>query len=76
MERLLLKNDKEQYLKEINTANQKVIFTNNKNEAKTYSGEWFAETELEFINFHFKEQEDVKTLHMIYENVDNNFNPL
>ena len=67
MGRLLLKNDNGQFLKSIDTVNQKAIFTKDKYDARSYDGEWFAETELEFVKFHFKKQEQVESLHMVYE---------
>ena len=50
------------FLKEINTENMVLNFTDNPSEAKQYSNEWFAETDLEFIKFHFKDNEIAKQL--------------
>lgn len=44
-------------LKEINTEDMVLHFTDNPSEAKQYSNEWFADTELDFIKFHFKDNE-------------------
>ena len=58
-----LKNDEGEFLKNINTSEGVIEFTPNKKEAKPYlNGEWFATTELEFIKFHFEEDENVATL--------------
>lgn len=45
------------FLKEINTENMVLHFTDNPSEAKQYTNEWFADTELDFIKFHFKDNE-------------------
>lgn len=47
----------EKFLKEINTEDMVLHFTDNPSEAKQYSNEWFADTELDFIKFHFKDNE-------------------
>lgn len=51
-----LRNEEGEYIKEIDTANHKLEFTTDIEEAKNYQGTWFAETELDFLKFHFKEQ--------------------
>ena len=45
------------YLKEIDTENMVIHFTDNPSEAKQYTNDWFADTELDFIKFHFKDNE-------------------
>ena len=50
------------FLKEINTEDMVLHFTDNPSEAKQYSNEWFADTELDFIKFHFKDNEIAKQL--------------
>ena len=45
------------FLKEINTEDMVLHFTDNPSEAKQYSNEWFADTALDFIKFHFKDNE-------------------
>ena len=50
------------FLKEINTEDMVLHFTDNPSEAKQYSNEWFADTDLEFIKFHFKDNEIAKQL--------------
>lgn len=45
------------FLKEINTEDMVLHFTDNPSEAKQYSNEWLADTELDFIKFHFKDNE-------------------
>lgn len=45
------------FLKEINTEDMVLHFTDNLSEAKQYTNEWFADTELDFIKFHFKDNE-------------------
>lgn len=57
----ILSNGKK-YLKEVDTKDMVLHFTNHVSEAKHYSNEWFADTELEFIKFHFKDNENVKQL--------------
>lgn len=63
-----LKNDDGLYLKDIDSANTDIIFTSDRNEAKNYhGGEWFADTELEYVKFHFRDRDEVKTLKMVNE---------
>lgn len=50
------------YLKEIDTENMVIHFTDNPSEVKQYTNEWFADTELDFIKFHFKDNEIAKQL--------------
>ena len=45
------------FLKEINTEDMVLHFTDHPSEAKQYTNEWFADTELDFIKFHFKDNE-------------------
>lgn len=45
------------FLKEIDTEDMVLHFTDNPSEAKQYTNEWFADTELDFIKFHFKDNE-------------------
>ena len=49
------------FLKEINTEDMVLHFTDNPSEAKQYTNEWFADTELDFIKFHFKDNETAKS---------------
>lgn len=49
------------FLKEINTEDMVLHFTDNPSEAKQYSNEWFSDTELDFIKFHFKDNETAKS---------------
>lgn len=56
---IFLKNkEKQQYVKSINTQEATMEFTNDPHEAKNYAnnGEWFADTELEWLQFHMKKQ--------------------
>ena len=57
----ILSNDKK-YLKEVDTKDMVLHFTDYPSEAKHYSNEWFADTDLEFIKFHFKDNETAKQL--------------
>lgn len=57
----ILSNGKK-YLKEIDTKDMVLHFTDYPSEAKHYSNEWFADTDLEFIKFHFKDNETAKQL--------------
>ena len=61
MEGYFLKNLKKQlYLKNIDTQKETIEFTENQSEAKNYTqGKWYAETELEFAQFHFPSEEEV-----------------
>ena len=64
-----LRNDKGEYVKSLDTENHALEFTTNKDEAKNYTnGSWFAETELDFLKFHFKEFKDIlDTMYCKYE---------
>lgn len=65
---LFLKNADGLYFKEIDSANSDIIFTPHRAEAKNYNGgEWFADTELEYVKFHFKDRPEVKTLATHYD---------
>lgn len=57
----ILSNGKK-YLKEVDTKDMVIHFTDYPSNAKQYSNEWFAETDLEFIKFHFKDNEIAKQL--------------
>ena len=57
----ILSNDKK-YLKEVDTKDMVLHFTDYPSNAKQYSNEWFADTDLEFIKFHFKDNETAKQL--------------
>ena len=50
------------YLKEVDTKDMVIHFTDHPSEAKQYTNEWFANTELDFIKFHFKDNENAKQL--------------
>lgn len=55
-----LRNDDGKYVKSLDTEKHQLEFTEDINEAKNYSqGSWFAETELDFLKFHFKEHKDI-----------------
>ena len=63
-----LKNDEGLFLKDIDSVNSEVTFTDNIMEAKNYhGGDWFADTELEYVRFHFKDKDEVKTLHVAHQ---------
>lgn len=57
----ILSNGKK-YLKEVDTKDMVLHFTDYPSNAKKYSNEWFADTDLEFIKFHFKDNEIAKQL--------------
>ena len=57
----ILSNGKK-YLKEVDTKEMVIHFTDYPSNAKQYSNEWFADTDLEFIKFHFKDNEIAKQL--------------
>ena len=63
---ILGNNDKNLYIKDIDTANHKLEFTEDPNEAKMYEGGWYADVALDFIKFHFKNEEKVKALRSMY----------
>lgn len=61
-----LRNDEGQFLKEIDSVNSEITFTDKMEEAKFYGGgSWFAETELEYVKFHFKDRKEVETLQSV-----------
>lgn len=65
-----LKNADGVYLKDIDTANEEIHFTTDITEARNFTnGEWFSNNQLEFINFHFKDREEIKTMRTVYEEV-------
>ncbi len=56
----VIRNREGQYVKSLNTEDHILEFTNKPSEAKIYDGgSWFAETELDFLKFHFKEFKDI-----------------
>jgi hypothetical protein len=57
------------YLKNIDTEKETIEFTKNLSEAKPYpNGSWFAETELEFAQFHFPQEEEIlNNMACVYE---------
>lgn len=57
----ILSNGKK-YLKEVDTKDMVIHFTDYPSNAKKYTNEWFADTDLEFIKFHFKDNEIAKQL--------------
>ena len=65
----VLKNsEKGLYLKGIDTQNEKIEFTEHREEAKKYDGDWYATTELEYAQFHFpQEKETLKNMQCVYE---------
>lgn len=64
----VLKNKAGLFLKSIDFTTPDITFTNNLSDAKVYNGgEWFADTELEFVKFHFKDRPEVQTLRTVYE---------
>lgn len=64
--KITLVNDKGKYVKELDAPNAKLYFTSDKKKAKGYQDEWFATTEKEFIEFHFKGDENVSNLKATY----------
>ena len=63
-----MKNNDGLYLKDIDSVNTDITFTSDRSEAKLYhGGDWFAETELEYVKFHFKDRDEVKTLRCVNE---------
>lgn len=64
MTKCVLKNENGVMIKSIDTANTKLELTTDPKEAFNYiNGEWFAKSELEFLQFHYKEEyPDVTTM--------------
>lgn len=64
MTKCVLKNENGVMIKSIDTANTKLELTTDPKEAFNYvNGEWFAKSELEFLQFHYKEEyPDVMTM--------------
>ena len=64
MTKCVLKNENGVMIKSIDTANTKLELTTDPKEALNYvNGEWFAKSELEFLQFHYKkEYPDVTTM--------------
>ena len=64
MTKCVLKNENGVMIKSIDTANTKLELTTDPKEALNYvNGEWFAKSELEFLQFHYKEEyPDVTTM--------------
>lgn len=64
----LKNNAKGLYLKGIDTQNEKIEFTEHREEAKKYDGDWYANTELEYAQFHFpQEKETLNSMQCVYE---------
>ena len=57
MTTLIKVRNKDEYLKSIDTRNGKIEYTNDKSQAKVYTDTWFSDTEIDFIKFHFKDDE-------------------
>lgn len=64
MTKCVLKNENGVMIKSIDTANTKLELTTDPKEAFNYvNGEWFAKSELEFLQFHYKDEyPDVTTM--------------
>lgn len=57
MNKCVLRNEKGVMVKSIDTANTKLELTTDPKEALNYSqGDWFARSELEFLQFHYKDE--------------------
>ena len=57
MTTLIKVKNKDEFLKSIDTRNGKIEYTNDKSKAKVYTDTWFSDTEIDFIKFHFKDDE-------------------
>lgn len=57
MTTLIKVKNKDEFLKSIDTRNGKIEYTNDKSQAKVYTDTWFSDTEIDFIKFHFKDDE-------------------
>lgn len=62
MTTLIKVKNKDEFLKSIDTRNGKIEYTNDKSQAKVYTDKWFSDTEIDFIKFHFKDDERSKEL--------------
>lgn len=63
-----LKNNDGLYVKDIDTANKLLTFTEDKDEAKEWGdGHWYAQADLEFIQFHFQDQypKEIETMRVV-----------
>lgn len=70
---VLAHKDTKMYIKEVDTANQKLEYTNDINEAKLYETEWFAQTELEYLIFHFENERNIlQNMNVVYKRNNNN----
>lgn len=58
MEKIVLRNKYNEFLKDIDTQDGNIEFTDDKKEAKTYNTEWFATVESEYVSYHFNELGD------------------
>lgn len=47
--------NKNEFLKSIDTKDEKIKYTSDMSEAKQYSNSWFSDTDIDFIKFHFKD---------------------
>lgn len=74
MNKCVLRNEKGVMVKTIDTANTKLELTTDPKEALNYSqGDWFARSELEFLQFHYKDEyPDVMTMTAQWINDDPN----
>ena len=62
MTTLIKVKNKDEFLKSIDTRNGKIEYTNDKSQAKVYTDTWFSDTEIDFIKFHFMDDERSKEL--------------
>lgn len=54
------------YLKCIDTKEEKVEFTKNESEAMEYTSSWTAEADIDFLKFHFENDKKVQDLRLYY----------
>ena len=57
--------DQDTYLASYNGVTGEVKLTKKASEAKGYVNDWFAKAELEYLQFHFPEVDDIKMKEMI-----------
>ena len=62
MTTLIKVKNKDKDLKSIDTRDGQIEFTNDKSQAMIYSDMWFSDSEIDFIKFHFKDDEMSKEL--------------
>lgn len=63
-----LKNENNIFFKDFDASKETIEFTSKKADAKTYpNGEWWAQTELDFLKFHFgNDNKELESMCVVY----------